>query len=68
MHSRLTGTEENALLRVLEITRQLGGSFELHELLGQVVEAALDLLSADRGTVFLYDCDTDELYSSVATG
>ena len=68
MHSRITGTEENALLRVLEITRRLGGSFEVSELLGAVVDAALDLLSADRGTVFLYDAETDELYSSIATG
>ncbi len=64
----MSSTEEGALLRVLEVTRQLGGSLELHDLLGQVIDAARDLLSADRGTVFLFDDKTNELYSTVATG
>ena len=33
-----------------------------------VIEAALGVLDAERGTVFLYDRSTDELFSRVATG
>jgi len=57
-----------ALERILEVTRQLARPLDLHEMLGQVVEAGLSVLGADRGTVFLYDPDRDELFSTVATG
>ncbi|NBB82774.1 MAG: SpoIIE family protein phosphatase [Alphaproteobacteria bacterium] len=66
--SRLGRAEDHALWRILEITRQLGASVALQDLLSQVIDAGRDLLRADRGTVFLYDKPTHELYSTVATG
>ncbi len=64
-----TGQVDSAALeRILEVTRQLARGFELNELLQQVVDAGRKLLTADRGTVFLYDADKDELVAAVATG
>jgi len=60
--------DPRSLWRVLEVTRQLGVSIELKPLLERVVEVALDVLRADRGTVFLYDAGSGELFSEVATG
>jgi len=61
-------THTAILERILEVTRQLAAPFDLNQLLAQVVEAARDLLGADRGSVFLYDRGTHELVSAVATG
>jgi len=63
-----TDTSRQTLARILEITCRLGTTTEVDDLLNQIVDAALDLLQADRGTVFLYDSATRELYSKVATG
>ena len=60
--------DTDALERILEVTRQLAAPFELDTVLTQVIDAARAILHADRGTVFLYDPSTDELYSKVATG
>lgn len=57
-----------ALLRVLDVARRLAGLRELPEVLKQVIEAGRDVLGADRGTVFLYDKQRGDLYSTVATG
>ncbi|HEX4824352.1 MAG TPA: GAF domain-containing SpoIIE family protein phosphatase [Candidatus Polarisedimenticolaceae bacterium] len=56
------------LERVLEITRRLAEPLELNDLLGTIVQAALSILDADRGSVFLYDAAADVLVSRVATG
>lgn len=56
------------LERVLEVTRQLARPLDLTAMLEQVIEAARGVLRAERGTVFLYDAATDELFSAVATG
>ena len=56
------------LEKVLEITRELARPLDLTTLLAKVVDAALDILDADRGTVFLYDAQADVLTSRVATG
>ncbi|MAE60808.1 MAG: protein phosphatase [Planctomycetaceae bacterium] len=37
-------------------------------MLGKVIDAARAVLNADRGTVFLYDAETNELFSTIATG
>ncbi len=66
--SRVGQAEDHALWRILEITRRLGAPSELNELLSQVIDAGRELLHADRGTVFLYDHQPHELYSTVATG
>ena len=56
------------LERILDVTRKLAAPFELDELLGLVIEAGRAVLSADRGSVFLYDESADELVVRVATG
>jgi len=60
--------DNKALERILEVTRQLARPLDLQTMLERVIEAGLTVLQADRGTVFLYDPDRDELSSTVATG
>lgn len=56
------------LERLLDVTRKMAAVVEIHELLRTVLDAACDVLDCERATIFLYDADTDELYSLVATG
>lgn len=60
-------SQAHALRRVLEVTRKLSAPFDLDMMLTEVVDAARNVLDADRGTVFLYDEDNDELVVRVAT-
>lgn len=60
--------EADSLRRILEVARQLAAPFDLRDLLAQVIDAGRDVLSADRGSVFLYDPATRELYTVVAHG
>ena len=60
--------DSRALERILDVTRQLARPLDLNTMLEQVIEAGLTVLQADRGTVFLYDADVDELFATVATG
>jgi phosphoserine phosphatase RsbU/P len=56
-----------ALRQILEVTRKLAAPFDLDTMLNEVVNASRDVLNADRGTVFLYDDDNDELVVRVGT-
>ena len=60
--------KEQALQRILEVTRKLAAPFDLDTMLTEVVDAARSILDADRGTVFLFDADTNELVVRVGTG
>ncbi len=60
-------TEAIALRRVLEVTRKLAAPFDLDTMLTEVVDASRNILDADRGTVFLYDEESNELVVRVAT-
>lgn len=60
--------EAQALNRILEVTRKLAAPFDLDTMLIEVVNAARSILNADRGTVFLFDEGTEELFIKVATG
>lgn len=62
-----TQLEAQALNRILEVTRKLAAPFDLETMLEEVVNAARTILDADRGTVFLYDDESDELVVKVAT-
>ena len=57
-----------ALHQILEVTRKLAAPFDLDTMLTEVVDAAREVLNADRGTVFLYDELSDELVVRVGTG
>lgn len=50
-----------ALLRILEVSRKLAGTFDLMRLLAEIVEAGKDVLLADRGSLWLYETEHDEL-------
>lgn len=54
--------------RLLDVTRALAHPLDLRALLAQIVDAARGLLDAERGSVFLHDPSTGELYTLVATG
>ena len=60
--------EAVSLNQILDVTRKLAAPFDLDTMLTEVVDAARTILDADRGTVFLYDEDRNELYIKVATG
>ncbi|HEY5763106.1 MAG TPA: GAF domain-containing protein, partial [Rhodocyclaceae bacterium] len=60
-------SEAQALRSVLEVTRKLGAPFDLDTMLTEVVDAARRVLDADRGTVFLYDDNSNELVVRVGT-
>lgn len=53
---------------VLEVSRQLGASTDLIELLRIIEQAALTVLDCERVSIFLHDRQNDELYSRLATG
>jgi adenylate cyclase len=57
---------EEAML--MEISISFVSEIHLDPLLTKIMAAATELLSADRGTLFLYDATTDELHSRVAGG
>jgi phosphoserine phosphatase len=56
------------LEQILEVTRKLAAPYDLTHMLSEVIEAARTVLHADRGTVYMYDDETDELLLTVATG
>ena len=53
---------------LLEINSQVAGLEDLSEILWKIVEFASSELNAERGTLFLSDNETGELYSRVAQG
>lgn len=61
-------SDTQSLRHILEVTRKLAAPFDLDTMLSEVVDAAREVLRADRATVFLYDEATDELVVRVGTG
>jgi phosphoserine phosphatase RsbU/P len=53
---------------ILRVTRGLAAPFDLTTMLNEVVAAAKQVLSAERGSVWLYDGAANELVLEVATG
>jgi phosphoserine phosphatase len=53
---------------ILAVARHLAAPFDLMTMLAEVVKAATQVLNADRGTVWLYDAEADQLVLLVATG
>lgn len=54
--------------RLLEITNAISQELQLDTLLGKIIDAATDMLDADRATLFIFDAKTNELWSRVARG
>ena len=59
--------KEQALQQILDVTRKLAAPYDLDTMLSEVVDAARSILHAERGTVFLYDTEADELVVRVGT-
>ncbi len=57
---------EAALGQILEIARRMGSERELDPLLALILDEAAKLLDAERASLFLYDVESDELYSKIA--
>ncbi|MCF8150944.1 MAG: GAF domain-containing protein [Burkholderiaceae bacterium] len=57
---------EEAML--LEVSISIVSEIHLDPLLAKIMEAATSLLEADRGSLFLFDSASDELFSRVAGG
>jgi len=51
---------------ILAVAAKLAAPFNLETMLGEVVDAATRVLRADRGSVWLYERDADELVLHVA--
>ena len=56
------------LLKVLEISRAMVAAADLDSLLQLIIDRSMELLDAERASLFLYDRQREELYSRVATG
>jgi phosphoserine phosphatase len=56
------------LQKVLEISRAMAATDNLDTLLGLIVERGMELLDAERATVFLYDAAKGQIVSRVAAG
>ncbi len=54
------------LQKVLDVTRLLAATVDLDDLLAEIIEKSMDLLRAERASLFLYDAQTNELVSRVA--
>ncbi len=66
--SRCPQLQSCALWRILDTTRNLAAPIGMDEILQKALSAALQVLNADRGSVFLYDPETSELYIKVSAG
>src|SRR5205814_1694765 len=59
---------EHDLGILIEVACRLSETFELAPLLHTIEAAGRSALGCERATIFLYDKNCDELYSTVATG
>ena len=56
------------LLKVLEITRSLAAVVDLKSVFWLIIHRSVELLDAERASLFLYDPATDEVISRFAVG
>ena len=56
------------LRRILAVARHLSASADLNEILNVIIDAMRDTLDAERATVFEYDPNANELFTTVAHG
>ena len=67
---RFASTQRNLdkLQFLVEASKALNSTLDLSELLGRILEVAKTLAKAERGTLFLVDEKTDEIWSLIAQG
>ncbi len=56
------------LTALLDIAREIGAVLDLDTLIRNIEKAALSTLNCERVTLFLFDADSNELWSRFATG
>ncbi len=56
------------LQKVLDLSRAMVATRDLDDLLTLILRDSLDLLDAERATLFLYDAERNELIAKLATG
>lgn len=56
------------LQKVLDITRVMVATVDLHELMELITDRSMELLDAERASVFIYEEETDELVTIIAAG
>jgi len=56
------------LQKVLEITRSMVATEDLDSLLQLIIDRGMELLEAERATLFLYEAEANELVSRIAAG
>ncbi len=66
MSDAKAATHADDLRKVLKITRSMAAAADLDDLLGLIIDRSMELLAAERSTLFLYDARTDELTSRIA--
>jgi adenylate cyclase len=54
--------------QILAVSHDLAGELQLEVLIARIMQAAAELLGAERSTLFIHDAKTDELYSVYAAG
>ena len=61
-------TKVDKLSMLIEASKIVNSAIEIEKLLGLILEVATRSITADRGTLYLLDKSTDELWSQVAQG
>ena len=64
----LSSVKNDPLLALVKIGQAVAAEKDIDSLMQTIAEEARNAVQADRCTVFLYDKDTDELWSKVALG
>ena len=54
--------------QLLEVTSAIASELKIDTLLAKVISATTEMLEADRSTLFMYDDETDQLWSRIAEG
>ena len=68
MLSKHTNFDSNSLGQILEISKKLNmPSYSLDKMLSTVLNLSREILQTERGTVFLFDSEHNELYVRVGT-
>ncbi len=62
------GRKDRILYALLDLGQIIGLDLPLDDMLVQIGEKAVEVMEADRFSIFLYDPSTDELFTTVALG
>ena len=66
--SETSHREVRNLNTLLEVSRALGAEMHIDSLLPLIIHKTTEMMDAERSSLFIYDPDSDELWSKVAEG